>query len=60
MVDSVIETTKKNSCNIREEYDVKIENMSRRGDAAKIEGFVIFNTAMKVFIEYKGGIRCND
>jgi predicted RNA-binding protein with TRAM domain len=33
MVDSVIETTKENSSNIGEEYDVKIENMSRRGDA---------------------------
>lgn len=30
MVDSVIETTKENSSNIGEEYEVIIENMSRR------------------------------
>ena len=63
MADSVIEITKENSSNIGEEYGVKIENMSRRGDAviAKIEGFVIFQYCNEsIHKEYKGGIWCND
>jgi len=44
MVDGVIEALRKTPVSVVEEYNVKIENVSRQGNAgiAKIDGFVIF------------------